>query len=387
MKTIAIFGDLPTASTGMAVVLDNLAQELSRWFRVIYFGRFGQEHDFAQETTILDGKYYEYIPTQGGVWDRELVVRALKHYDDIDYIFCEDDWFSGAGIVGACNFWEKPFHFLTPIDAAPVNPLAFNSVFTHCTKLYVPNSSYKKFDGLSRVGDFLTSLGPTLKSIYLPHGVRADVFKPMKVPREDRFTFLVIGRPEERKAIGRAVLAFEKIHKHINADLYIRTDWNTQGGRLLQYYIRKKNLSVIMDQMADVPHSEIAKVYNKADVNICPAKAGGFEMSVTEAAACGLISLVTDWTYMNENVVNGKTGFTIPISGLCHPQMFDSTSPAADRLWGNISIDALSEKMYWCYLNRELVRSMGRYARSYVREVYDWKKIAEKLKNEILSDD
>ena len=40
MKTIGIFGDTPTASTGMAVVLTNLAKNMTKYARIIYFGRF-----------------------------------------------------------------------------------------------------------------------------------------------------------------------------------------------------------------------------------------------------------------------------------------------------------------------------------------------------------
>ena len=47
MKTLAVFGDTYNASTGFATVLRNLSNELTRYFRVIYFGRFGQEKEFA----------------------------------------------------------------------------------------------------------------------------------------------------------------------------------------------------------------------------------------------------------------------------------------------------------------------------------------------------
>ena len=216
MKTLGILADLPSASTGFAVVCKNLADELSRYFRVIYFGRFGQEREFAEETQLLPDNMFEYVPCQGGVWDRELVVRLLKHYDEVDYVFSEDDWFSAQGLLGACLFWNKPFHFLTPIDSTPVNPMAFNEIFTGCDKLYVPNSSYEIFNGkkrlrLSEVEGVRQRCGETLKSVYLPHGVDSSIFYPKRVPRDDKFTFVWVGRVEERKAPGRAIQAFEKI--------------------------------------------------------------------------------------------------------------------------------------------------------------------------------
>jgi len=387
MKTIGIFSDTFTASTGFAVVCTNLANNLSRDFRVIYFGRFGQDKEFAQQTSIPFDHYFEYVSCEGGVWDRELVVRILKHYDEIDYVFCEDDWFSVQGILGACQFWDKPFHLLTPIDSLPVNPMAFDTIFSGCDKVYMPNRSYEIFNGKTRRNFDSTDAvrkrqGDLLKAIHLPHGVDTRIFYPRKVDREEEFTFVWIGRIEERKAPGRALLAFEKICDKIDARLFMRTGWNTPLGRRIYNYIIKRNIPVTMDSTADIPHYQMGEIYNKGDVNLCTAKAGGFEMSILEAAATGLPTIVTDWTFMNENVVNGKSGFHVPIEGLCSPP--PAHNPVAkDRMWGNIDIDKLAETMYYCYMNQREVKSMGRWAKDYVKEEYSWEKVAKTLGDEM----
>jgi len=388
MKTIAILADKYDASTGFAVVCRNLANELSRWFRVIYFGRYGQDKEFALETTVPRTEMFEYVPTQGGVWDRELVNRILLHYTDIDYVFSEDDWYSAYGLIGACTFHNKPFHFLTPIDSLPIHPRAFIDIFTMCEKLYVPNRSYEKFNGRKRlkfggVAPMIERQGPTLKTIHLPHGIDTSIFYPKKVDRDEEFTFMWIGRIEPRKAPGRAILAFEQVCDKMDARMLMRSDWTTPLGHRISQYILKKNLPITMDQMADIPHKDMVDVYNKGDINICTPKAGGFEMSVTEAAACGLPSLVTDWTFMNENVIHGKSGYLIPVESFCNPP--PAYNPLGqDRIWGNMSIDKLAELMYQCYLNQRQVKAMGRWARGYVKDTYDWAKVAETLKSEIL---
>lgn len=392
METLAILADLPTASTGFSVVCGNLGNELSRWFNVIYFGRFGQEREFASKISTLPNEHFGYVPCQGGVWDRELVVRILKHYKEIDYVFSEDDWFSADGLLHGCNFWKKPFHFLTPIDSLPVPDEAFTNIFSRCDKLYVPNSSWEIFNGKKRLestsGHTIKRAGKHLKSVNLPHGC-SPVFKPKKVPRSDRFTFLWIGRIEQRKNPGAFVLAAEKICDKMDADFFMRSDWKTPPATRLLQYIKKKNLPFILDSMADIPHAEMVDVYNKGDINACTAKAGGFEMSVTEAAGCGLPTLVTDWTFMNENVVHGKSGLLIPTSGFCHPPPPDPRDPktsdvAYNRIWGNISVNTLAKRMLWAYENQEFVKAMGRWGRANIHKNYQWRTIAEKLKKEIL---
>jgi len=389
MKTLAIFGDTYTASTGFAVVLRNLANELTRYFRVIYFGRFGQEKEFAPRPILPDSEFFQYVPCRGGVWDRELVVRILKHYPEIDYVFTEDDFYSVHGILGACLFWEKPFHLHTPIDSLPVNDAAFNSVFTYCDKIYIPNSSYQRFNGRQRLnfpeGDVgRERQGDTLKALRLDHGVDTDIFYPDRyVPREDKFTFLWSGRMEPRKSPGRVLKAWEMIHNKMDAILHMRGNWDSPlGSRVLQY-IHKKNLPIKVDLMEDIPHYKINDVYNKGDVNVCTAKAGGFEMSITEAASCEVPSIVTDASFMNEVVVDNETGWLVPVDGYCHPPEGYNLL-AQNRLWGNISVEHLSKQMEWCYLNQSKVKMMGRYARVYVKDKYNWRTIAYRLKEEIL---
>lgn len=316
-------------------------------------------------------------------------------------MFSEDDWFSATGLVHACNFWKKPFHFLTPIDSLPIPDEAFTDIFSRCDKLYVPNSSWEIFNGKKRLESTSSATigraGRHLKSVRLPHGCDSKSFRPKKVSRPDKFTFLWIGRVEQRKNPAAFVLAAEKLINAMNIpdneeppiDFFMRSDWKTPPAIRLFQYIKKKNLPFILDSMADVPHPQMADVYNKGDINICTAKAGGFEMSITEAAACGLPTLVTDWTFMNENVVHGKSGFLIPTSGFCHPPPPDpkdrkTSDVAYNRIWGNISIDALAKRMYWCYQNQEFVKAMGRWGITNIYKNYQWQTIAEKLKNEVL---
>jgi glycosyltransferase involved in cell wall biosynthesis len=376
----------------MAVVLRNLANELTRYARVIYFGRFGRDREFDLTTTTSPGNFFELVNVQGGVWDRELVVRILNHYKEIDYVFCEDDGFSAYGITKACEFHRKPFHFLTPIDSLPVHKAIVSDVFLACKKLYVPNSSWELFNGKKRL-QYNSSVheyaGDTLKSVFLPHGVRYDSFFPFKVDRSDKFTFLWMGRMEPRKNPRAFIEAMKIVKPHIDAIFLIRSDWRTPMGILAKDYIKKQNLPVIFDQTEDIKHEGMAHVYNKADINISTARAGGFEMSLIEAAACRVPSIVTDWTFMNENIVHEKSGILVPVEGFTNPpppdpKEYRTSDIAKDRIWGNISVQELAKYMLWAYNNQEHIKHMGKWARSYVMENYDWRKIGRKLYEEIV---
>lgn len=370
VKTIGVFADKPTAATGMAVVCDNLAGQLAKKsnLRVVYFGRFGWDSDknrtpFAPEEQCEIRKGYEYVPTEGGVWNVDTVREAIKTYK-LDTMFSEDDWFSASGLVRASKMTDTPFHFLTPIDSLPIHKNAFN-VFKSCEKVYVPNRSYQKIPN----------------GVYLPHGCNTILFQPQmknqtRIPRfKNMFTFLWIGRNEVRKAMGRAILAFMQMYDKVeNVQMVIRSDWKTGNGEKTGLYLsRHKELPIIRDQMRDFPHASMQQVYYNCDVLIITTKAGGFELQSLEAQACGLPVLVTDWTFMNETVVDGKSGFLIDIDATV------SDPNGLGRIWGNISIDTLAKKMLWCAQHQKQVKIMGNWGRKNVQENYQWEKIADKL--------
>jgi glycosyltransferase involved in cell wall biosynthesis len=373
MLKLGIFADMPQASTGIATVCNYLAKEICKDddLKVYYFGRFG-----LQELTVKpkDGftssplpipAPYLYVPCQGGVWDRELCVRIIKHYD-LDVVFSEDDWFSIEGLAGACEFWNKPFHFLTPIDSLPIHPIA-NNVFKKCDTIYVPNSSYKILNERK------------FNAVYLPHAVDCNAFKPISLRKEnDKFRFLWVGRDDERKALGRTILAVEKLRKLTTKpfELMIHTDWNTPNAQRTKMYIDLKQLPVSGSQMSNSPHKTLVNVYNYADVNIVSAKAGGCEMSAIESAACHLPSLVTDWNFMNEYIIHGKTGFNIPIKEVITEQQYG-------RMWGNIDIDELCNYMLYCLENPKIVKEMGIQARINVEQKYTWTETGKELTERI----
>ena len=191
--------------------------------------------------------------------------------------------------------------------------------------------------------------------IYLPHGVDATIFKPKKVEREDKFTFLWMGRDESRKALGRTILAFEQIHKHVDAQLLIHTDWKTRQAQRTRQYLEHKQIPFKMSQMTDGNHANLVNLYNMADVYVNSCKAGGFELSLIESMACGKPVICTNHDFMREQVVHGKSGFLVPVERMIRDPY------GYNRLWGNIDINELSKTMLYLYNKPRKARSMGRW--------------------------
>jgi len=378
MLTIGVFADQPFASTGFANVCRNIANELTRYANVIYFGRYGRKEGFDKKISLLPEQYFAYVATQGGVWDEHMCKQLIERYN-IDVVFSEDDWYSIGGLANACAYHKIPFHFHTPIDSIPISKDAYK-IFSMCNVVYIPNRSWINIDGKKRFNwiskDVSQRGGERIKAVYLKHGVDPTLFKPMKVERDDTFTFLWIGRIEPRKAPSRMIKAFEKLSKVADVRLFMRSDWSTPLATQVLKYIYRKNLPVTTDQMTNCGHGELAKIYNVADVNVVTAKAGGFELSTIEAGACGKPTIVTDWTYMSDVVVDGVTGIRVPVEGFTHPPIGYNDR---ERIWGNISVEKLYEAMLYCYTNQGAMDIMGRSAMRHVYKEYNWNDVGKKL--------
>ena len=364
---VGIFADIWTSCTGFSVVCQNLARQLGyhKDLEVYYFGRFGCEKDYVKEPENI--RNFLGVRCEGGVWKRETCVRIIKEFN-LDLVFTEDDWFSIDGIQEATNFWGKPFFWLSPIDSLPVKLEGLHRM-RKASCIFVP----------SRGGQTYLS-GENIKSTYLPHGVSRG-FRPMKVDNKpDRFTFVWIGRDSKRKCLGRTIMAFENlINNGYKCYLLVRADWTVPQAIKTHNYIVRKNLPVIAEQMEDVSHEEIVKTYNRGDCYICSAKAGGFEMGVIEAQACGLPVLVTDHTFMNEQVVDGKNGFLV-----YRDKLKPYVRSDYGTIWGNISVKDLTDKMMFYVDHPEIAKSHGNFGMSFVNSYYQWKTVGDILYGEIL---
>lgn len=102
-------------------------------------------------------------------------------------------------------------------------------------------------------------------------------------------------------------------------------------------------LSWYRDRLADFiyepprPHGEVLRLMQSCDVFILPSIVEGRALVQQEAMACGIPVIATKNAGADDVIVDGETGFLVPIR----------------------SPEALAEKISWCVANRALVDGMG----------------------------
>lgn len=104
------------------------------------------------------------------------------------------------------------------------------------------------------------------------------------------------------------------------------------------------------------PHGEVLRLMQSCDVFVLPSIVEGRALVQQEAMACGLPVIATKNAGADDMIVNGETGFLVPIR----------------------SPDSIAEKISWCAANRSLVNGMGIAARKRAAE-FTWRAYGESI--------
>lgn len=317
---IAWYSNAPWASTGYGQQTAQLIQRFAK-----------EDHQVAVICNYgLEGSK--------SIWNGfQMYPRGLAAYGDDVIVAHAMDWQhkdqSVPTIIGTLfDVWplKNPGlkawpHFFSwvPIDHTPAPP----EVLAWCGLPNVKPVAMSKF-GLR----MLETAG--IPAMYAPHGIEAT-FKPTtriktammdKPGREfmeysdDEFVVLMVaankGINPSRKSWAENLLAFSIFaQKHKDAVLYLYTEPDgAMGGinivNLLNSVGIPKERYRIIDQYAyrlGLPHEVMAAIYSAADVLLACSMGEGFGIPVVEAAACGVRTIVSDFSAQPELVGEGWT--------------------------------------------------------------------------------
>ncbi|MCB0338290.1 MAG: glycosyltransferase family 4 protein [Bdellovibrionales bacterium] len=173
---------------------------------------------------------------------------------------------------------------------------------------------------------------PRNKISLIPYGISATDFSPAPTPPKT-LNILFVGRVGPRKGVHYLLKSFNSLGI-IDAKLKLIGTNEFPRGWL------EKNLGSAQYQPTIAHHSLIHE-YQNASVLVLPSLIEGFGMVILEAMACGIPVIATPNTAATDIIDDGVDGFVIPIR----------------------NIDALKEKILWCYDNPDQLTQMGKLAR------------------------
>jgi alpha-maltose-1-phosphate synthase len=191
------------------------------------------------------------------------------------------------------------------------------------------------------------------KITMIPYGAPIEYFQPQH-KQDNYFRALFIGQVSARKGVHYLLTAWQKA-QFTNAELVLVGRNCFPNGWL-------ENYSHICKYIPSVPHLFLNQYYSSASVFVFPSLVEGFAMVLLEAMACGIPIITTPNTAGPDIITDGVEGFIIPIR----------------------DVEAIAEKLEWCYSHPQELAEMGRAARRRAEEL-TWGLYRQRLASKVQS--
>lgn len=193
---------------------------------------------------------------------------------------------------------------------------------------------------------------PTDKISVIPYGAPIDYFTPQPKP-DTIFRVIFAGRSTPRKGVHYLLQAWKEL-KLPDSELVL------VGGNLMpsEWFSSYQD---ICRHIPSVPHFKLNSYYSSANVLVFPSLVEGFGLVLTEAMACGIPIITTPNTAGPDLITDGVEGFIIPIR----------------------DVEALKEKLEWCYLHPQELADMGKKARQKAEQT-TWNLYRDRLASKVI---
>ncbi len=179
------------------------------------------------------------------------------------------------------------------------------------------------------------------------------------------YTFLWSGTGDWRKGWDVAYQAFSKCFA---GDQRARLILHFRQALPREWRFADENVSVIVGA---IPASQMRQLYRDTDCFAFPSRGEGWGLPPRQAAATGLPVIATDWGGLHEDIEHWA--LPLPIKGLTKAR-FGSWSDVGE--WAEPDVDALAERMRWCFDHPTDAAQFGQQASAWLHREQTWEKTA-----------
>ncbi|MDR3423861.1 MAG: glycosyltransferase [Alphaproteobacteria bacterium] len=233
---------------------------------------------------------------------------------------------------------------------------------------------------------------PQAKTKTVLEGVDAKIYAPN--PRAHAgFVFLSVAKYEKRKGIDELIQAFTQefpAAHYPDVCLKLKADFPLFPERQTELKTKTANDSRIKIIEGYANDEDMAALYNAADAFVFPSRAEGFGLPCLEALFCGLPAIATHYSGQTE-YLNYIPDLFLPIDHELENiedkdfDYFYKDLYAGEPYghWAKPNVDSLRQSMRQVYEAKEMWKEKALTASRIVRDVFDWKKTAEKTLAEL----
>ena len=342
-------------------------------------------------------KHQNYQPMKTEEWGEDLIIYPVDGYGNPDMVRSvlrnhKPDllWF-----MTDPRFWGWLWSFDNEIRAQV--PMVYHHVWDNKPYPFFNKGFYLSNDKIVCISkvtyDIVQTVAPEVDSVYLPHAVDSNIFKPLpkeevqqfknqSIPgAENKFLFFWNNRNARRKQSGSLLWWFKEFLDtigHDKATLLMHTDPKDPHGQDLEAIIRELKLTegqVLLSGNKMSPQ-DLAKIVNMCDCTINISDAEGFGLATLESLSCGVPIIVNMTGGLQEQVTDGKNWFGIGIEPSSKAIIGSQDVPYIyeDRISKEDFINALTTMINMSDKEREQLGEMGR---QHVQKNYSFEKFCD----------
>ena len=221
------------------------------------------------------------------------------------------------------------------------------------------------------------------KLFVVPEGTDNKTFNPDILPMKalsnySGYKFIHVGKYEERKGTEKLIRAFDECF--VDEDVYLVLLSNNifvpdfDINKVVNVMNLKRRERVLcISPLEKLAH--IAPLYTACDVAVFPTSAEAWGLPVLDAMACGLATIVTNYSGPTEYTSN-KTNLLLDYKLVPLTMQLIDNPTRGQGHWAEPDIQQLKELLRYCYETSEEVRKIGTSAASIVQQQWLWQHAA-----------
>ena len=150
-------------------------------------------------------------------------------------------------------------------------------------------------------------IGASSKNALIPNGYDANLFFPDYSKRPDRLKILFTGRLVKQKDPMTFVSAINN-YCQINRNIEVSILGDGPLRKQIEGYISQNKLNDIIKLKGKISYQEVAEELQSSHIFVSNSISEGMSISLIEAIACGVYSIITPTSGTKELLVSGKNG-------------------------------------------------------------------------------
>ncbi len=317
-KKVLVLSDHPLSPSGVGTQTKYMIEALLKTgrYQFVCLGGAMRHNDYTPQKVEPYGEDFRIFPVDG--YGTHEIIRSVLQKERPDALwFMTDPRFYGW-------LWEIENEIRANI------PMIYYHVWDNFPAPMFNKGYYQSNDKIVCISkvthEIVKTVAPDIDSVYLPHAVDGDLFKPLAKSvrkrirkeamniEEDKFVFFWNNRNARRKQSGTLIFWFKEFLDrvgHDKATLLMHTDPHDVHGQNLTHIMQHLGLNEgqLYFSTAKMPPEKLGEVYNSVDCTINISDAEGFGLGTLESLSCGTPIIVNMTGGLQEQVTDGSDWF------------------------------------------------------------------------------